>query len=147
MSRPGIIFAPVVSEKSFRLAPAGQYTFRVDPRAPSPAIAAAIGALYGVSVTAIRTANQRGKATRYRGRAGQRSATKKAIVTLAAGQRIAGFEVETPESAKPTKVSKASAAPKASEASKQLDEAPRSSKSGVTTKVRSATQAEAQESK
>lgn len=128
MSKSGIIFSPIVSEKSFRLAASGQYTFLVDPRATAPAVAAAISQLYGVTVVKIRTASRRGKVTRYRGRAGSRSDEKKAIVTLKSGQRIAGFEVEQPD-AKPE--------PKKIEKASKTVTADATSKSGVTTKVRS----------
>ena len=103
MAKSGIIFSPVVSEKSFRLAAARQYTFRVDPRATAPAIAAAIAQLYSVNVIGLRTANRLGKLTSHKGRSGSRSSEKRAIVTLKVGDRITGFEVETP---KPEKTAK-----------------------------------------
>lgn len=143
MIKSGVILSPIVSEKSFRLAAAGQFTFRVDPRATAPTIAAAIAKIYGVTVTAIRTAHQAGKRTRYKGRAGSRSNVKKAIVTLKAGQRIAGFEVEQ---------SKEKASDKAIERQSDTGTTPStpkiSKKTGVTTTVRTPKPtAEAKESK
>ncbi len=83
-----IIRAPVVTEKSTRLGELNQVVFRVRDDATKPQIKAAVEALFQVKVTAVNTMNVKGKVKRFRGRVGQRSDVKKAIVTLAAGHSI-----------------------------------------------------------
>ncbi|MBI4542004.1 MAG: 50S ribosomal protein L23 [Gemmatimonadetes bacterium] len=91
------LIKPLVTEKSSAAYEARKvYTFRVDPGATKPAIRDAIEHLFGVSVTGVRTVNVRAKERRAgglgRGRAGRRSAWKKAIVTLKEGDAIQIFE-------------------------------------------------------
>jgi len=83
-----IIIAPVVSEKSYALIEEGVYTFRVDPKASKPEIRDAVEAIWGVEVLKVNTMNRNGKRKRTRGtnRIGTRPDTKRAIVTLAAGE-------------------------------------------------------------
>jgi large subunit ribosomal protein L23 len=89
-----IILAPVVSEKSYALIEQGVYTFKVHPSASKPEISDAVAAIWGVQVLKVNTLNRKGKATRARrtGKAGSKPDTKRAIVTLAAGQEIPLFE-------------------------------------------------------
>ncbi|MEI8240090.1 MAG: 50S ribosomal protein L23 [Actinomycetota bacterium] len=89
-----IILAPVVSEKSYGLIEQGVYTFKVHPSASKPEISDAVEAIWGVQVMKVNTLNRKGKVTRARrtGRAGSKPDTKRAIVTLAAGQEIPLFE-------------------------------------------------------
>jgi large subunit ribosomal protein L23 len=83
-----IILAPVVSEKSYALIEQGVYTFKVHPSASKPEIRDAVEAIWGVEVTKVNTLNRKGKRRRTRGtnRTGTTPATKRAIVTLAAGE-------------------------------------------------------------
>ena len=83
-----IILAPVVSEKSYALIESGVYTFKVHPDASKPEIRDAVQAIWGVEVLKVNTLNRPGKRRRTRGtnRIGHKSATKRAIVTLAAGE-------------------------------------------------------------
>jgi len=83
-----IIIAPVVSEKSYALIEEGVYTFQVDTKASKPEIRDAVEAIWGVEVHKVNTLNRKGKRKRTRGtnRVGQRPDTKRAIVTLAAGE-------------------------------------------------------------
>jgi large subunit ribosomal protein L23 len=83
-----IILAPVVSEKSYALIEQGVYTFKVHPSASKPEIRDAVEAIWGVEVTKVNTLNRKGKRRRTRGtnRTGSTPATKRAIVTLAAGE-------------------------------------------------------------
>jgi large subunit ribosomal protein L23 len=87
-----IIKRPVVSEKSMHLQnKLGQYTFQVHQDANKQQIKEAVEALFKVTVTSITTMNVRGKSRRVRGREpGLTSAWKKAIVSLADGQKIEG---------------------------------------------------------
>ena len=83
-----IIFAPVVSEKSYELMEHGTYVFQVDPRASKPEIRDAVEAIWGVEVLKVNTLNRRGKRKRTRrgNRIGSAPDTKRAVVTLAAGE-------------------------------------------------------------
>ncbi len=83
-----IIIAPVVSEKSYDLIETGVYTFQVHPSATKPEIRDAVEAIWGVEVLKVNTLNRSGKRRRVRGtnRIGKKPDTKRAIVTLAAGE-------------------------------------------------------------
>ena len=83
-----IILSPVVSEKSYALMETGVYTFKVHPSASKPEIRDAVEAIWGVEVRKVNTLNRKGKRRRTRGtnRVGFTSDTKRAIVTLAAGE-------------------------------------------------------------
>jgi len=83
-----ILLAPVVSEKSYSLLDQNQYTFLVRPDANKTAIKIAVEKVFDVKVVSVNTANREGKRRRTRFGVGQRPATKRAIVTVAAGQRI-----------------------------------------------------------
>ena len=89
-----IILAPIVSEKSYGLIEQGVYTFKVHPAASKPEIGDAIESIWGVTVLKVNTLNRKGKVTRSRrsGKAGSKPDTKRAIVTLAAGDEIPLFE-------------------------------------------------------
>ena len=82
------ILAPVVSEKSYALMELGVYTFKVHPSASKPEIRDAVEAIWGVEVSKVNTLNRKGKRRRTRGtnRIGSTPDTKRAIVTLAAGE-------------------------------------------------------------
>ncbi len=83
-----IVLAPHITEKSTMLSENNSVVFKVAPTATKPEIKAAIEQLFGVTVTAVNTLVVKGKSKRFRGRPGQRSDWKKAIVTLAHGQSI-----------------------------------------------------------
>jgi large subunit ribosomal protein L23 len=83
-----IIRAPVITEKATMGSEHNQVTFKVPLDASKPEIKAAIEGVFGVSVKAVNTSVLKGKVKRFKGRVGQRSDVKKAIVTLAAGQSI-----------------------------------------------------------
>ena len=89
-----VIIAPVVSEKSYALIEQNVYTFVVHNDAAKPEIRNAIEEIFGVKVAKVNTLNRKGKATRARrtGKAGSKPDTKRAIVTLAAGDEIPLFE-------------------------------------------------------
>jgi large subunit ribosomal protein L23 len=89
-----VILRPVVSEKSYGLLDDGAYTFVVHPDANKIEIRDAIEAIFNVRVSKVNTLNRKGKRKRNR-RAftyGKRADTKRAIVTLAGGDRIDLFE-------------------------------------------------------
>jgi large subunit ribosomal protein L23 len=89
-----VILRPVVSEKSYGLLDAGAYTFIVHPDANKIEIRQAVEAIFNVRVRTVNTLNRKGKRKRNR-RAftyGKRADTKRAVVTLAGGDRIDLFE-------------------------------------------------------
>ncbi len=95
MSDPrDVILRPVVSEKSYGLLDAGVYTFVVAKTADKLAIRRAVESIFAVNVVKVNTLNRPGKRKRNRGKPtfGKRPDTKRAIVTLAAGQTIPIFE-------------------------------------------------------
>jgi large subunit ribosomal protein L23 len=86
-----ILLRPVISEKSYRLADEGKYTFIVTPGANRTQIRQAVEAVFNVKVTGVNTLNRPGKRRRTRSGWGKRPDTKRAIVSLAAGERIDVF--------------------------------------------------------
>jgi len=89
-----VILRPVVSEKSYALLDRGVYTFIVRPDANKIEIRQAVERIFNVSVVKVNTLNRKGKRKRHRRQPkfGTRPDTKRAIVTLAEGQRIPLFE-------------------------------------------------------
>ena len=89
-----IILKPVVSEKSYGLLDAGVYTFVVHPDANKSEIRDAVQQIFNVRVANVNTLNRKGKRKRNRRSHtfGRRADTKRALVTLAAGDRIELFE-------------------------------------------------------
>lgn len=87
-----IIKRPVVSEKSFyQQSKLNQYTFEVHQDANRVQVREAIETLFKVKVLKVNTMNCRGSERRIRTRLpGMSAAWKKAIVTLADGQKIEG---------------------------------------------------------
>ena len=83
-----VLVKPVVSEKSYALLDENKYTFVVDPRANKTQIKQAVEAVFSVKVTGVNTINRQGKRKRSRTGFGKRKDTKRAIVTLAEGNRI-----------------------------------------------------------
>jgi len=86
-----ILVKPIVSEKSYSLMDEGKYTFEVDPRSNKTEIKIAIEQVFGVKVASVNTINRQGKTRRTRNGPGKRKDTKRAIVTLAAGESIDVF--------------------------------------------------------
>jgi large subunit ribosomal protein L23 len=78
----------VVSEKSYGLLDEGKYTFVVAPDANKTQIKQAVEEVFRVKVTGVNTLNRQGKRRRTRFGWGKRVDTKRAIVTLAEGDRI-----------------------------------------------------------
>ena len=89
-----VILKPVVSEKSYGLLDSGVYTFVVHPDSNKTEIRQAVESIFNVRVAKVNTLNRKGKRKRNRRQAtfGKRPDTKRAIVTLAGGDRIELFE-------------------------------------------------------
>jgi large subunit ribosomal protein L23 len=83
-----VIIKPVVSEKSYANSDRGQYTFVVAPHANKVEIKQAIESIFKVTVVNVNTLNRSGKRQRTRTGFGQRVSQKRAIVTVADGQKI-----------------------------------------------------------
>ena len=99
LSAAEIVLRPVVSEKSIDESSRGKYTFRVHPDANKIQIKAAIEELYkkeNVTVVSVNVLTTKAKEKRRGNRRGQTvghtTPWRKAIVTLAPGQRIEIFE-------------------------------------------------------
>ena len=83
-----VLIAPVVSEKSYGLLDANKYTFLVRTDANKTEIKIAVEKIFNVKVTSVNTINRQGKSRRTRNGIGKRKDTKRAIVSLADGDRI-----------------------------------------------------------
>jgi len=84
-----VVLAPVVSEKSTRVADKNrQYVFRVAEHATKPEVKAAIELLFKTKVQSVTVLNVHGKQKRFGRFMGRRRNWKKAYVRLAAGQEI-----------------------------------------------------------
>ena len=99
LTAPEIVIRPVVSEKSIDQSTHGKYTFAVHPDANKIQIKAAVEELYKgdkVTVVAVNVMTKRAQTTvrgTRRGRAkGRIAGWRKAVVTLAPGQKIQFFE-------------------------------------------------------
>jgi large subunit ribosomal protein L23 len=88
-----LIKGPVISEKShLQKADGNKVSFRVDSSANKIEIRKAIEALFKVKVLKVNTVSVMGKSKRMGRTEGKRSDWKKAIVTLAPGDKIPGLE-------------------------------------------------------
>src|SRR5271169_2289899 len=82
------IVAPVITEKATIASENNQFVFKVARNATKPQIKAAIEKLFDVKVMAVNTLVRKGKAKMFRGMRGKQQDVKKAVVTLADGDRI-----------------------------------------------------------
>lgn len=86
-----VLIAPIISEKSYTLLDSNKYTFEVHPDANKTQIKIAVEKVFNVKVTDVNTLNRPGKRKRTRFGYGTRKSTKRAIVTVRAGERIDVF--------------------------------------------------------
>ena len=86
-----VLLAPVISEKSYGLLDENKYTFVVRPDANKTQIKIAVEQVFNVRVLDVNTLNRQGKRKRTRSGFGRRKDTKRAIVSLAPGDRIEIF--------------------------------------------------------
>ncbi|MBI2426620.1 MAG: 50S ribosomal protein L23 [Candidatus Kerfeldbacteria bacterium] len=87
-----ILLRPVVTEKAAHLQASGQYAFEVLRTANKREVAKAVQQAYGVTPTHVTIINTSARARRFGQHSGWTKATKKAIVTLKAGDKIELFE-------------------------------------------------------
>ncbi len=83
-----VIIAPVITEKATNASEQSKVIFKVALTATKPQIKEAVEKLFDVKVKSVNTLRRRGKWKAFKGRLGQQSDTKRAIVTLEEGQRI-----------------------------------------------------------
>ncbi len=83
-----VILSPVITEKATTLSEHNKVVFRVRSDATKPQIKEAVERLFDVKVVGVNTLVTKGKVKFFRGKRGQRSDVKKAVVTLAEGQAI-----------------------------------------------------------
>ncbi|MGE0718492.1 MAG: 50S ribosomal protein L23 [Alphaproteobacteria bacterium] len=83
-----LVRSPVITEKATMGSEHNQVTFRVPLEATKPEIKVAVETLFSVKVVAVNTLRVAGKLKRFKGRLGQRSDFKKAVVRLAPGSTI-----------------------------------------------------------
>ena len=87
-----VIIRPVVSEKSYVLATADKYTFRVHKDAHKTQIKQAVEELFDVTVVEVRTSTVPSKPKRRGYTSGRTRGWKKAVVEVSAGQTIPIFQ-------------------------------------------------------
>lgn len=83
-----IIVSPVITEKATMMSEENKVVFRVRKDATKPQIKAAVEQLFDVKVQAVNTLLRKGKQKVFKGRRGQQSDVKKAVVTLVEGHKI-----------------------------------------------------------
>ena len=88
-----VVLRPLITEKATRLAGENKYAFEVRLEANKVQIKDAVEKGFSVHVTSVNVMNMKGKPRRVRGnRTKHGSNWKKAVVTLAAGDKIELFE-------------------------------------------------------
>jgi large subunit ribosomal protein L23 len=92
MEASQVIIRPVVSEKSYVLATAGKYTFRVHPDSHKTQIKQAVEQLFDVGVLDVRTSTVPSKPKRRGYTAGRTREWKKAVVQVREGETIPIFQ-------------------------------------------------------
>jgi large subunit ribosomal protein L23 len=89
-----VLIRPVITERSMSQTNGGRYTFAVAKNATKRDIADAVVESFKVDVVAVNVIHVPGKTRRLGRRTGHKPDWKKAIVTLAEGQRIEKYFVE-----------------------------------------------------
>lgn len=87
-----IVIRPIITEKSSGLMEMNKYTFEVHPSANKIQIRQAIETIFKVKVNSVHVQNIHGKPKRMGAFQGKSRSWKKAIVSLAKGERIEFFE-------------------------------------------------------
>ena len=83
-----VIISPVITEKATLASESNQVMFKVARNATKPQIKEAVEKLFDVKVKHVNTLIRKGKTRMFRGRRGELSDVKKAVVTLEEGHRI-----------------------------------------------------------
>jgi len=88
-----IIKRPIITEKSYQLMEENKYTFEVDRKSNKLDVKYAVQKIFDVEVEKVNIINVKPKSRRVGRHTGLTRNKKKAIVTLAEGQKIADFEM------------------------------------------------------
>jgi len=88
-----IIKRPIITEKSYKLMEDNKYTFEVDRKSNKLDVKLAVQEHFDVKVEKVNIINVKPKKRRVGRYTGLTRNRKKAIVTLAEGQKIAEFEM------------------------------------------------------
>ena len=83
-----VVLSPIITEKATVASERNQVMFKVARTATKPQIKEAVEKLFDVKVKSVNTLVRKGKHKAFRGRLGEQSDVKKAIVTLEEGHRI-----------------------------------------------------------
>ena len=83
-----VLIKPTITEKSTILQESGKYTFKVAPKANKVEVKEAVEKSFDVTVLDVNITKLHGKRKRYGPRFSKQPDIKKAVVTLAAGDRI-----------------------------------------------------------
>lgn len=83
-----VLKKPVVSEKALGLESGGKYVFEVSDGATKPEIKKEVEKLYGVKVVKVNIIARPARSKFFKGRTSYQAGLKKALVKLAAGQKI-----------------------------------------------------------
>jgi large subunit ribosomal protein L23 len=83
-----VIIAPLITEKATNASEHNKVMFKVALTATKPQIKEAVEKLFDVKVKSVNTMVRQGKWKIFKGRRGQQSDTKRAVVTLEDGQSI-----------------------------------------------------------
>ena len=83
-----VIVSPVITEKATAASEHNKVVFKVARTATKPQIKAAVEKLFNVKVKSVNTLIRMGKIKTFKGKVGQQSDVKKAVVTLAEGSSI-----------------------------------------------------------
>lgn len=94
MSDTLVLLRPIITEKSMSATNAHKYTFEVRTDATKQEIAEAVAEAFKVDVVDVNVMTVRGKERRLGRRVGRTSDRKKAVVTIASGQRIERYFTE-----------------------------------------------------
>lgn len=87
-----VLRRPVITEKNTMLGSLGKYTFEVDRRANKHLIKQAVEQIFKVDVVGVNIISVPGKMKRVGKSRGMTPSWKKAVVTVATGQRIEQLE-------------------------------------------------------
>ena len=83
-----VIVSPVITEKATAASEQNKVVLKVARTATKPQIKAAVEKLFNVKVKSVNTLIRMGKIKTFKGKVGQQSDVKKAVVTLAEGSSI-----------------------------------------------------------
>lgn len=83
-----VIVSPVITEKATAASEQNKVVFKVARTATKPQIKAAVEKLFNVKVKSVNTLIRMGKVKTFKGKVGQQSDVKKAVVTLVEGSSI-----------------------------------------------------------